>query len=349
MMKIYLVGGAVRDRLMGKVPSDLDYVIVDGSEEELRRAVHGLVRVGKGFAVYVRGHEQYTLSTCSSIEEDLSSRDLTVNVMAMDRQGRLITCPGAQEDLQAGILRPVARANFHADPLRALRAARFSAQWPDFSVHPELVETLREMTEEQLAVLAGERVGQEVMKACASLKPGHFVRLLSQGGCCRPWFRILAECVPEDVEAFGRHMDQAAGNALAVWIVLCADSFRILAGRNDQASDLKADDVLADARAMRLPSLWQTAGMHGVRQMEQALRYPSLPGVERVRLVTMLEKARTFDPFWLAARALGADFGKLAAEELHRIRAVRLPLEARDLGPRSAEILLRMQAEALES
>lgn len=78
-MRIYLVGGAVRDQLRGVAPVDFDYVAVGGGERELRLKVPGLTRVGQGFAVFVRGNAQYTLSEFATIEDDLGSRDLTVN------------------------------------------------------------------------------------------------------------------------------------------------------------------------------------------------------------------------------------------------------------------------------
>ena len=132
-MDIYLVGGAVRDQLRGLTPSDLDYVVINGDESALRRQVPGLIRVGQGIPVFLRGTEQYTISEYPNIEADLESRDLTINAMARDKRGELTAHPLALPDLHKKILRPVAAANFLTDPLRAVRAARFAAVLPDFT------------------------------------------------------------------------------------------------------------------------------------------------------------------------------------------------------------------------
>lgn len=94
-MKIYLVGGAVRDQVRGQNPVDFDFVAIGGDERELRRRVPGLTRVGQGIPVFVRGTGQYTISFFSSIEDDLCSRDLTINALARDDSGQIVAHPGA--------------------------------------------------------------------------------------------------------------------------------------------------------------------------------------------------------------------------------------------------------------
>ena len=127
-MRIYLVGGAVRDQLRGVAPVDFDYVAVGGGERELRLKVPGLNRVGQGFAVFVRGNAQYTLSEFATIEEDLGSRDLTVNALARDEAGDVVAHPLALSDLREKILRPVALSRRPASPRR--ERPRFSSSRP---------------------------------------------------------------------------------------------------------------------------------------------------------------------------------------------------------------------------
>jgi len=340
LMKIYLVGGAVRDRLMKRTPTDFDYVAIGGSEKELRQARPGLVRVGKGFTVFVRGSEQYTLSEYSSIEEDLAARDLTVNAVAMDERGLLVAQPQALADLENRILRPVANVNFHADPLRAIRAARFAACWPDFGVHPDLLVAMRSLGPQQLAPLAGERVGQEVMKALAGTSPGTFLRLLAQGHCLQPWFDVVAAFAPSVLEDATQGMDRCAGDALAAWMLIG----HYVATQGESARP----GMTELAEAVRLPNTWRRAGDCAQKWLPRALGYPDLMRQDKVRLLRSVDKAGLSVSFWRTAAVLGSDHGPRAARDLERIAAVRLPDELCNLGPRSGELLRELQITALE-
>jgi tRNA nucleotidyltransferase (CCA-adding enzyme) len=108
-MKIYLVGGSVRDRILGRVPRDTDYLVTDSSEEEL--LANGFVKVGQSFPIFLdpRTGDEYTLSV--SVETDLLRRDLTINAMALDEEEKLIDPFGGKSDLDKKILRNVAREN----------------------------------------------------------------------------------------------------------------------------------------------------------------------------------------------------------------------------------------------
>ncbi|MDI3492666.1 MAG: hypothetical protein PWP17_549, partial [Desulfomicrobiaceae bacterium] len=156
-MRIYLVGGAVRDMLLGRPVQDRDYVVVGGSEAELMRRIPGLTRVGRREPVWVRQGEEYTLAPEADIHANLASRDLTINALALDEDGQVIALPGAMEDLSARVLRPVAAANIMADPARLVRAARFAAQFPDFRVDVSWEEIARAMPEAALGAVAAER------------------------------------------------------------------------------------------------------------------------------------------------------------------------------------------------
>jgi tRNA nucleotidyltransferase (CCA-adding enzyme) len=362
-MRIYLVGGAVRDKVRGLAPVDLDYVAVGGSEGELRRLVPGLTRVGRGIPVFVRGKAQYTLSGFASIEDDLASRDLTVNALAEDEEGRLYAHPGPWPTCATA---SCARgpANFLADPLRAVRAARFAAAFPDFTVHGDLLAAMRAVPPGALGAVAAERVGQETLKACAAPVPGNFLRVLRDGGCLEPWLAEFrdADAIPAGPPAFHdasvlEHtagvMDRCAGEPVRVWMALCHDLGKTLTPRDLLPHHFGHEDAgreLAEALSLRLrlPGRFGTAGRLAARWHMAAGRYGGLRASTRVRMLLELDKAGVVEPFFrLVAADGGEDFQARAGEELRQIKAVRLPEKHRDQGPRSAEVLLQLRCEAL--
>lgn len=364
-MKIYLVGGAVRDMLRGLEPKDLDYVLVGGNEADLRRLTPGLVRVGQGIPVFVRGQEQYTISDHADIMADLCSRDLTINALAMDQDKAVFAHPLALADLEDRLLRPVSTANFLADPLRAVRAARFAAALPDFAVHPDLIRAMRGVSAADLGRVAAERVGQEVLKACQAALPGNFLRLLRDGQGFAPWLAEFdgADQIPAGpplyhetsvLEHTAQVMDGCAGDAVAVWMALCHDLGKTLTpdaelprhfGHEERGEGL-AETL---ARRLRLPTRCLASGRLAARWHMAGGSYGSLKASTRVRLLLALDKAGVLDAFFrLVAADRGGSHGDRARSELAVIKAVRLPDKHRDLGPQSAEILLQLRCEALK-
>ena len=200
-MNIYLVGGAVRDRIMGNKPKDLDYVVV-GSTKELM-IEHGFKQVGSDFPVFLhpKTGDEYALARTEvstgegyndfvvdfnptvTLEEDLSRRDLTINAMALDiLNDELIDPFNGQDDLLSGLLRPTSKA-FKDDPVRVLRAARFLARFPAFSASTELIEYMNEMVKDgELKGLKPERVWKETEKALSEKMPSRYFKFLSNTG-----------------------------------------------------------------------------------------------------------------------------------------------------------------------
>ena len=198
-MEIYLVGGAVRDRLLGLPVTEHDWVVVGATEEDMRRL--GYRSVGKDFPVFLhpetkqeyalarterkvaRGHKGFECTTDSvTLEDDLKRRDLTINAIAEDRQGRLIDPWGGEADLRDRVLRHVSEA-FEEDPLRVLRVARFAARFHTlgFAIHPSTLSLMRAMTERgELSELTPERVWIEFEKALATDSPAVFLEVLDQ-------------------------------------------------------------------------------------------------------------------------------------------------------------------------
>lgn len=201
-MKAYLVGGAVRDRLLGLAVQERDWVVVGETPETMER--RGFKRVGKDFPVFLhpQTHEEYALARTErkvapghrgfvvhadpsvTLEEDLRRRDLTINAMAMDEHGNLIDPFGGFKDLKSRLLRHVSEA-FAEDPLRVLRVARFAARFAHlgFKVAPETMALMRRMVEAgEVDALTPERVFQELEKALAERTPTAFFEALRECG-----------------------------------------------------------------------------------------------------------------------------------------------------------------------
>jgi tRNA nucleotidyltransferase (CCA-adding enzyme) len=189
-VKTYLVGGAVRDKLMGLIPNDLDYLVLEGSPEEMEKL--GFQEVGKSHTIYLhpKTKEEYTLS--HDLRSDLLRRDLTINAMAM-LDDEVIDYFGGETDIKKGILRHVKEENFFADPLRVYRVARFAAQFPDFSIHPSTLELMEKVKDfESFKNLDGERIFQELTKALQTSRPDKFFEALLKTNALQVHFSDIA-------------------------------------------------------------------------------------------------------------------------------------------------------------
>jgi tRNA nucleotidyltransferase (CCA-adding enzyme) len=207
-MKTYLVGGAVRDALMGHTGSDRDWVVVGGTPEAL--VAQGYQPVGRDFPVFLHPvtHEEYALARTErktargyhgfavhaapdvTLEQDLARRDLTINAIAQDEHGHRTDPYGGERDIQAKVLRHVTDA-FREDPVRILRVARFAARFPDFTVAPETLALMREMVEEgEVDALVSERVWQELSRGLMSAQPSRMLQVLRACGALQ---RLLPE------------------------------------------------------------------------------------------------------------------------------------------------------------
>ncbi len=218
-MQIYMVGGAVRDRLLGLPVQDRDWVVVGATPEQM--LADGYMPVGKDFPVFLhpQTHEEYALARTErkqgrgyrgftvhaspdvSLEDDLARRDLTINSIAAcadwtsagglkDADPALIDPYGGQRDLRARVLRHVTDA-FREDPVRILRVARFAARFADFSVAPETLQLMRAMVQDGEADhLVPERVWQELARGLMERHPARMFEVLRECGA-------LAVVLPE--------------------------------------------------------------------------------------------------------------------------------------------------------
>ncbi|MBI6548826.1 multifunctional CCA addition/repair protein [Xenorhabdus lircayensis] len=273
-MKVYLVGGAVRDQLLGLPVTERDWVVVGGNPEKLLS--QGYQQVGKDFPVFLhpRTHEEYALArterksgqgytgfTCYAapdvtLEEDLLRRDLTINAIAQTPEGELIDPYHGAKDLKNRTLRHVSAA-FSEDPLRVLRLARFAARFAHlgFSIAPETQSLIAKMVaSSELSSLTPERVWRETEKAFTSQSPQIYFQVLRDCGA-------LAVLFPEIDNLFGvplrekTHVELDAGlHSLQV---------------------LHISTQLSKETDIRFASLCSHIGIMPVKQMCERLRIPN--------------------------------------------------------------------------
>jgi len=207
-LKTYLVGGAVRDGLLGITGADRDWVVV-GSTPQAMLAL-GFTPVGKDFPVFLhpQTHEEYALARTErktapgykgfvvhaspevTLEEDLARRDLSINAIAQADDGTLIDPFGGQLDVQHKVLRHVTDA-FREDPVRILRVARLAARYPDFSVAPATMTLMQDMVAGgEVDALVSERVWQELAKGLMAAQPSRMLQVLRE---CRALRILLPE------------------------------------------------------------------------------------------------------------------------------------------------------------
>ncbi len=213
-MKRYLVGGAVRDALLGRPSLDRDWVVVGSTPQVMLDA--GYTAVGQDFPVFLhpQTHEEHALARTErktapgyrgfevradanvTLEDDLLRRDLTINAIAQDEGGALIDPHGGRRDLEAKVLRHVSPA-FAEDPVRILRVARFAARFEAFTLAPETLALMQQMVEAgEVDALVPERVWQELSRGLMEVRPSRMFETLRACGA-------LARLVPEVERLWG--------------------------------------------------------------------------------------------------------------------------------------------------
>jgi tRNA nucleotidyltransferase (CCA-adding enzyme) len=361
LMKTYVVGGAVRDELLGVPVKDRDHVVIGATPEDMVR--RGFRPVGRDFPVFLHPetHEEYALARTErktargyrgfefyaapevTLEQDLARRDLTINAIARDDvSGELIDPFQGAQDLAAGILRHVSPA-FEEDPVRLLRVARFVARY-GFEIAPETQELMRRMVERGEAdALVPERVWQEIARGLMEHHPSPLFEVLHECGA-------LARVAPE-LEALFR--DGRAGEGLAA-LDAAAQANEPLEVRWAALGRVLPPPALERlAERLRMPSDCRELALLAARHGQPIAAGRTLTPAAMLSLLDSTDAWRRPERFRALSRAVlaGAPEASETLARLERARAAGAQIAAGPIARTSAdpaEIRKRLTAARLE-
>jgi tRNA nucleotidyltransferase (CCA-adding enzyme) len=347
-VRIYRVGGSVRDELLGRPVADRDWVVVGATPEMM--VASGYRPVGRDFPVFLHPetHEEYALARTErkagagyrgfaffaspevTLEDDLRRRDLTINAMARAEDGSLVDPYGGRRDLDAGVLRHVSDA-FVEDPLRVLRVARFAARF-GFAVAPATRRLLREIVRGgELATLAPERVWTELATGLGEAAPSRMLRELRASGA-------LAALLPEVDELFdagaggavGRALDRAAGRgaALAVRYAVLAQDPRSLDGAGGTAAVRRVDNL---SSRLRVPAECRELAQLAARWLPRLARAGTFAPARWLELLTASDALRRPERL-NAMLEVGASYARAAWRPAQWVRDALTAVRSVDAG-----------------
>ena len=343
-MKIYLVGGCVRDKLLGKKCKDRDFVVFDSTEVEFFKRFPRAKKVGKKIPVYLVGRDEYTISEYDNIMDDLMSRDLTINAMAEDEDQRLYHHPLALEDLANKILRVISLENFKKDPLRVLRLARFYAQFPDFSIDQYSYEVLKIVGRDEnlMKKVSKERVAQEVIKALCAEKPSNFFALLMETGATGYWFSELVYLNKN--KDWMKILDRCNENKICSWMAL-AYGF----GENYDDLDKALKIFKGMSNKIGLPKKLISSGIIFLKNYLKAKDFFSATPQEVRDLLYTLDRQELVEPFFYVMEKITKNnYMDKVNLLLMKMKKIKLPDKYKGLGVKSGEILRNMQIKEIE-
>lgn len=369
---ILIVGGAVRDLLLGKNKSDTDYLVASGSSADFISRFPEALPVGKSYPVFYLYGSEFTFpreggdSFDERVDKDLASRDLTINALALGPDGELYAHPEALKDISERILRPASATSFLADPLRIFRVASFYARFPTFTPAPELLTQMKECAaKNKLREIFPDRIGMEVRKALSGDKPGNFLRLLSEAECLNPWFKFFAEAANIPAGPVKYHgnasvldhttevMDKLAGNSLNCWAALCHDLGKTRTPADKWPTHHAHDSLgrnlaIQLGKMLRLPKKYIIAGEIAAGFHMIVGRYNELRNVTKVDLLMKLHTTSTLSLMRELCHAdRGQDVLASAQTDLDKILKVTLEKKDRDQGADSGKKLRNLRAHAL--
>jgi tRNA nucleotidyltransferase (CCA-adding enzyme) len=290
-LEIYLVGGAVRDQLLGFPIKERDYVVVGATPEEM--LAQGFRLIGKDFPVFLhpKTHEEYALARTErktgpgykgfscyaapdvSLEDDLQRRDLTINAMAQTHQGDIIDPYQGQKDLADKVLRHVSPA-FSEDPVRILRVARFMARLASlgFRVASETMELMKAMVAVgEVKALVSERVWQEFSSALKEAAPQAFIKTLYDCGALKVLFPPLQELYTQfiqksDKDGWGRHsylsvLEKAAALTDDPQVRFASIFCDLGKGASNEETQMGINTIQTLCRRYRIPHAYESLAM----------------------------------------------------------------------------------------
>lgn len=345
--QIYLVGGAVRDALLGRPVKDRDWVVVGSTPTEM--LAQGYAQVGADFPVFLhpQSKEEYALARTErksghgyagfqfdtsakvTLKDDLRRRDLTINAIAQDPEGTIVDPFGGVTDLNNRVLRHVSEA-FVEDPVRVLRIARFAARYATlgFRIAPETMALMRAQVQAgELSHLVSERVFEELKKALTEVKPSAFLRTLRACGALKVVFPEIdalygvpqtALYHPEIDTGIHQEMvsDQAAqvapGDALVGFCALTHDFGKAHTPSSVLPKHLEHESngvapVKAFCQRLKVPSAWQALAMINCAEHLNIHRIESMRAGSIVGLLERLDAIRRPERVAVLASACAAD------------------------------------------
>lgn len=312
-MQVWLVGGAVRDEMLGRPVTERDWVVVGATPQAMLDL--GYEPVGKDFPVFLHPDtkEEYALARTErkqgkgyhgfecyaapdvSLEDDLKRRDLTVNAMARAADGTLCDPYGGQTDLQNRVLRHVSPA-FSEDPLRLLRVARFAARYEHlgFSVAKETLSLMRQIADSgELQTLSPERIWTECNKALDTTAPQVFFQILLDCHAVTDCFQTLAPAIHEAALLRLQHAAAAGLSPTQRWAALCLNA------------DLEA---LGSAQAaLKIPKKFHDAARLGAQFWPLQAHNSSQSMLQALQQFDWLRRPERLQDFLGCAEALGAE------------------------------------------
>jgi tRNA nucleotidyltransferase (CCA-adding enzyme) len=361
-VKIYEVGGAVRDELLGLPVKDRDYVVVGATPDEM--IALGFRPVGRDFPVFLHPetHEEHALARTErktargyhgfefhtapevTLEQDLARRDLTINAIARDEHGNLVDPYNGAEDLSAGILRHVSPA-FAEDPVRILRVARFAARF-GFDIAPETLELMRSMVAEGEAdSLVPERVWQELARGLMGGRPSRMFEVLQECGA-------LSRVVPELAATFEDNERVSAALQALDAAAASSESLEVRFAALTRALDPYAVDRLAGR--LKLPASVRDLALLASRHGNLILDAEALAPEALVEVLDQTDAWRRPERFeeLLKAVAAGERDTRRALQRMRRARQAAAGVDAGAVAKRSAnarEIRDRVNAARIEA
>jgi len=341
-VKVYTVGGAVRDELLGLPVKERDYVVVGATPEEMVKL--GYKPVGKDFPVFLhpdpphaeyalarterksaRGYKGFTVyaSPEVTLEQDLKRRDLTINAIAKAEDGTLVDPFGGRKDLSSRVLRHVSEA-FAEDPVRILRVARFAARF-GFAVHPETMTLMRQMVGSgETDYLVPERVWQEFSKGLAEAHPEKMFEVLEQSGLRQTLLPEIAStpkkwpsAVPARFALLTWPLQEGQVNALTDRLRTPNEVRELALTASRCRNKLRSStpegllELFKSADAFRRPERFA--------ELLEVARFAD-PGVDRAAIERALRLATAVDAGEIAKRASGAEIARLVDEA--RVKAI---------------------------
>jgi tRNA nucleotidyltransferase (CCA-adding enzyme) len=359
-VKIFEVGGAIRDELLGLPVKDRDYVVVGATPEDMIEL--GYRPIGRDFPVFLHPetHEEYALARTErktargyhgfefhaapdvTLEDDLARRDLTINAIARDEEGLLVDPYNGAEDLTAGILRHVGPA-FAEDPVRILRLARFAARF-GFDIAPETLDLAREMVRSGEAdALVPERVWQEFSKGLMEERPSVMFEVLQETGALQKIAPELSASLEEPARAEETlavlNAAAAAGEPLGVRFAALARSL-----------DPYAVEALANR--LKLPAAVRDLALLAARHGNTIVDAGELPPEAILDLLNAVDAWRRPDRFeeLTHAAVLGERDTASALQRLQRARAAAAAVDAGAIAKESTkDIRERVNAARLDA